>query len=108
MGIALEQASNNANSNDEPSASGSSTESNTSTSQHGGGKNAQHKNQKAKQSAQEKYEQFKDEYYNLKSTPNKTKADKQAMTKSETQMKHWHKKAQETGENHSQKAKGSN
>lgn len=68
----------------------------------------QHKNQKAKQSAQETYEKFKTEYSTLKSKPNKTKADKQAMTKAETQMKHWQKKAQETGENHSQKAKGSN
>jgi hypothetical protein len=69
-------------------------------------KNAQHKNLKAKQSAKEKYEEAKAEYERLKSKPNKTKEDSKARDTAEKQMKHWQKKAQETGENHSRNAKG--
>lgn len=78
------------------------------TNRHGGGKNAQHTNQKAKQSAQEKYDVAKKEYDQLKSKPNKTKADKDQLKKLENQKNHLQKQAQKTGENHSQKAKGSN
>lgn len=74
----------------------------------GGGKNAQHKNQKAKESAQGEYEKANAEYNRLKSKPNKTPQDKKDLKKAENQRNHWKKKADETGENHSQKAKGSN
>ncbi|WP_250253694.1 RHS repeat-associated core domain-containing protein [Chryseobacterium sp. Marseille-Q3244] len=74
----------------------------------GGGKNGQHKNQKAKQSAEQEYEQALGEYNRLKSKPNKTPQDKKDLKKAENQKNHWKKKADETGENHSQKAKGSN
>lgn len=73
----------------------------------GGGKNGQHKNLKAKQSAGEKYEEAKAEYERLKSKPGKTKEDVKARDAAEKQMKHWKKKADETGENHSRNAKGS-
>jgi len=74
----------------------------------GGGKNAQHKNQKAKESAQGEYEKANAEYNRLKSKPNKTPQDKKDLKRAENQKNHWKKKADETGENHSQKAKGSN
>ena len=72
----------------------------------GGGKNGQHANLKAKQSAGEKYEEAKAEYERLKSKPGKTKEDVKARDAAEKQMKHWKKKADETGENHSRNAKG--
>ncbi len=74
----------------------------------GGGKNGAHKNWKAKLSAQEEYERALADYNKLKSKPNKTPQDKKDLKKAETQKNHWKKKADETGENHSQKAKGSN
>ena len=74
---------------------------------HGGGKNAKHANQKARESAKDKYEAAKKEYDALKSKPNKTKEDTQARDAAEKQMKHWKQKMDNTGENHSQKAKGS-
>jgi RHS repeat-associated protein len=63
---------------------------------HGGGKNAQHANQKARDAAKEKYETAKKELDQLKSKPNKTKEDKEQIQKMDN-----------TGENHSRKAKGS-
>lgn len=93
---------------DPENTSSSSPSESDSAPLNGGGKNGKHKNQQAKQSAQEKYEISKKEYERLKSIPNKTKADVKARDVAEKQMKHWQKKAQETGENHSQKAKGSN
>ncbi len=74
----------------------------------GGGKNAQHANQKAREAAQKKYEAAKENYNTLKSKANKTKEDKTAEAKAKTEMIHQKKKMDETGENHSQKAKGSN
>lgn len=44
----------------------------------------------------------------LKSKPNKTKEDKQELKKLERHVKHEKGKIDDTGENHSQKAKGSN
>jgi RHS repeat-associated protein len=79
-----------------------------STSQHGGGKNDQHANQKARESAKEKYEAAKKQYQDLNSKPNKTKEDIKARDQAEKQMKHWKQKMDNTGENHSRKAKGSN
>ncbi|MCY1663877.1 RHS repeat domain-containing protein, partial [Chryseobacterium sp. SL1] len=72
----------------------------------GGGKNAQHANLKAKQSAGEKYEEAKKSHDSLKSKPNKTKEESKLVEKLKKQVEHWRKKAQETGENHSRNAKG--
>jgi RHS repeat-associated protein len=71
----------------------------------GGGKNGKHKNKKAKDSAKQKYEEWKKKFDELDKKTNKTKADKEATDKARTQMNHWKKKADETGENHSQKPK---
>ncbi|WP_110052813.1 DUF6443 domain-containing protein [Chitinophaga sp. S165] len=75
---------------------------------HGGGKNGQHANQKARDSAKERYEKVKKEYDALKSKPNKTKEDKAALEKLKRSVDHEKKKMDNTGENHSKKAKGSN
>jgi RHS repeat-associated protein len=55
---------------------------------HGGGKNSQHLNQKARESAKERYQSVKEKYEQLKSKPNKTKEDKEALNKTEKAMKH--------------------
>jgi hypothetical protein len=72
----------------------------------GGGKNAQHANLKAKQSAGEKYEEAKSKLDSISRKPNKTKEDNKLKAQLEKQVKHWKAKAQETGENHSRNAKG--
>lgn len=72
----------------------------------GGGKNGQHANLKAKQSAGEKYEEAKSQLDSISRKPNKTKEDNKLKTQLEKQIKHWKAKAQETGENHSRNAKG--
>ncbi|MCY0968857.1 DUF6443 domain-containing protein [Chryseobacterium wangxinyae] len=72
----------------------------------GGGKNGQHANLKAKQSAGEKYEQAKSKLDSISRKPNKTKEDNKLKTQLEKNVKHWKAKAQETGENHSRNAKG--
>ncbi|MDR6158210.1 hypothetical protein QF023_001726 [Chryseobacterium sp. SLBN-27] len=72
----------------------------------GGGKNGQHANLKAKQSAGEKYEEAKSKLDSISRKPNKTKEDNKLKTQLEKQVKHWKAKAQETGENHSRNAKG--
>jgi hypothetical protein len=48
---------------------------NTSSNEKGGGKNSQHENQKARESAKNKYELAREKYNELKSKPNKTKED---------------------------------
>lgn len=70
------------------------------------GKNGKHANTKAKESALDKYNNFKSEYESLKTKPNKTKEDKKAMEKARKQMTHWKGKADFSGENHSQRNKG--
>ncbi|CAA7193834.1 DUF6443 domain-containing protein [Chryseobacterium potabilaquae] len=75
-------------------------------SRKGGGKNGQHANLKAKQSAGEKYEEAKSKLDSISRKPNKTKEDNKLKTQLEKQVKHWKAKAQETGENHSRNAKG--
>jgi RHS repeat-associated protein len=75
---------------------------------HGGAKNGQHANQKARAAAEKRYNEAREKYNELKSKPNKTKADNEALQKSERAMKHEKQKMDATGENHSQKAKGSN
>ena len=78
----------------------------TSVNRKGGGKNGQHANLKAKQSAGEKYEEAKSKLDSISRKPNKTKEDNKLKTQLEKQVKHWKAKAQETGENHSRNAKG--
>jgi len=75
-------------------------------SRKGGGKNGQHKNLKAKQSAGEKYEEAKKKLDSISRKPGKTKEDNQLKKQLEKQVKHWKAKAEETGENHSRNAKG--
>ena len=72
----------------------------------GGGKNAQHANQKARDAAKEKYDTYKKELDQIKSKPNKTKEDKEQIQKMEKKVKHEKQKMDNTGENHSRKAKG--
>ena len=72
----------------------------------GGGKNAQHKNQKQKDVAKTKYEQAQKDYNNLKSKPNKTKTDKKQLQKLMNQRDNYKRKMDDTGENHSRNAKG--
>ncbi|MDH7447322.1 DUF6443 domain-containing protein [Aquimarina sp. 2201CG14-23] len=69
------------------------------------GKNGKHSNKKAKESALDKYNNFKNEFESLKSKPNKTKQDKKMMEKARKQMNHWKGKADFSGENHSQRNK---
>ena len=47
-------------------------------------------------------------HLSIKAIRNKTPEDKKYLKKAETQKNHWERKAHEMGENHSQKAKGSN
>ena len=58
-----------------------------------------------RESASDKYEQAKKNYEELKSKPNKTKEDKALEQKAKTEMNHQKKKMDDTGENHSRKAK---
>ena len=70
------------------------------------GKNGQHANQKARKAAKEKYDQLKKEYDSLNQQPNKTKADKKTLEQLKRQLRHWKKKADFKGTNHSRNAKG--
>jgi RHS repeat-associated protein len=80
----------------------------TEAEQYGGGKNAQHANQKAREVAKERYEAARKERDELKSKPNKTKEENKKLQKLEKNVKHEKKQMDKTGENHNQKAKGSN
>lgn len=75
--------------------------------QHGGGKNAQHANQKARDASKERYEAAKKEYDQMKSKPNKTKEEKKEEERLQRTVKLEKAKMDNTGENHSRKAKGS-
>lgn len=75
---------------------------------HGGGKNGRHTNQKARESATDRYESAKKEYETLKSRTNKTKEDKALLDKLKRTVDHEKNKMDNTGENHSRKVKGSN
>jgi hypothetical protein len=81
---------------------------NNNVKQNGGGKNAQHTNQKAIEAAKKKLDEAKKQLDELKPKPNKTKEDNQLLEKLKKQIKHLQTKVNETGENHSQKAKGGN
>lgn len=69
------------------------------------GKNEPHANQKAKESAAEKYAQLQKEFETLKQKPKKDKNDNDKLEKLKKQLKHWKRKMEFKGENHSQKAK---
>ncbi|MFB6454391.1 RHS repeat domain-containing protein [Chitinophaga sp. Hz27] len=75
---------------------------------HGGGKNGQHANQRARDAAKERYEKAKAEYEKARSKPNKTKDDKREVERLKKSVDHEKRNVDKTGENHSQKAKGSN
>lgn len=70
------------------------------------GRNGKHANPKARQSADEQYQQAKEAWQKLKSKPNKSPEDKQLQQQLEKQVKHWEKKKGWKGEQHSQKHKG--
>lgn len=71
-----------------------------------GGKHGKHSNPKARQSADEKYQEAKTEFEKLNSKIKKTPEEKAELEKWRTQMKHWMKKKDWSGEQHSQKNKG--
>ncbi|MBP6826548.1 MAG: hypothetical protein KA165_08315 [Saprospiraceae bacterium] len=70
------------------------------------GKSGKHANPKARQSADERYKEAKTEFEKLDSKVDKTPEDKSMLEKWRTQMKHWKKKKDWSGEQHSQKNKG--
>jgi hypothetical protein len=72
----------------------------------GGGKNSKHANQHRKDMAREKFEKAKAEYERLNAKPRKTSEDVKLKDKAEKLMKHLRKKAEFTGEHHSQTPKG--
>lgn len=80
----------------------SSSKSNTSS----GNKNSPHANQKAKETAGQKYQDAKSQYDELNSKPNKTSDDKKQLKRLESQVNHWKRKQDFSGENHNQNAKG--
>ena len=71
-----------------------------------GNKNSKHANQKAKDSAAEKYKEAKTNYEKFKYKANRTPEDKKMENRYKTQMEHWKHKMEYTGENHSRNAKG--
>ncbi len=68
-------------------------------------KSDKHKNQDSVQSARKKLEEAKEKYRTLQSKANKTKADKENEARLLKEIKHWKKKADETGETHWRKGK---
>ena len=70
------------------------------------GKNEKHSSLKAKESARQKYQDIKSQYDKFNLKQNKTPEDKKSLKKLENQVKHWKKKQDFTGENHSMNAKG--
>jgi len=70
------------------------------------GKNEKHINQQAKEQAKKNYENAKNEFDKIDKKTQKTSNDKKLWNKLRKQVKHWKNKMDNTGENHSQKAKG--
>jgi small-conductance mechanosensitive channel len=68
-------------------------------------KSDKHKNQDSIESARKKLDEAKDKYKSLRSKVNKTKADKENEARLLKEIKHWKKKADETGETHWRKGK---
>ena len=71
-----------------------------------GNKNSKHANQDAKKSAKTKYEEAKKNYEAYKRIANKKTDEKKQTDYYENQMKHWKKKMDFPGENHSNTVKG--
>jgi RHS repeat-associated protein len=69
--------------------------------EHGGGKNAQHKSQAAKEAAKKNYEKVKKELEEITRKPNKNKKDNKLYDKFKKALKHWKNKMDDNGENHS-------
>jgi RHS repeat-associated protein len=69
-------------------------------------KNSPHANQKAKEAAEQEYNEVEQEYDNLKSKPNKTPDDKNKLEKLKRSLKLLKDKMDFKGENHSRNAKG--
>ena len=74
--------------------------------QHGGGKNGQHANQKARDAAEKRYQEAVKKRDEMRAKTNKTKEDRKELDKLERQVKHEKQKMENTGENHSRQAKG--
>ena len=74
----------------------------------GGGKNAQHKRQAAREAAKKKWEAAKQaaEKCRRDNATRQTKETKAEQEKLDKAVKHWKNKMDETGENHSQVSKG--
>ena len=70
------------------------------------GRNEPHANQKAKESAQQKYEKVKQEFEHWDKKPKKTPEEKKYVQKLRKLMNHLRKKRDFSGEHHSQKPKG--
>lgn len=70
------------------------------------GRNGKHANEKARESADEQYQEAKDAWQQMKAKPNKSPQDKQLQQQLEKQVKHLEKKKNWKGEHHSQKHKG--
>lgn len=70
------------------------------------GRNEAHANQKARESAERQLEKLKQAFDKLNSKASKTKSDNATLQKLDKQLKHWRKKKNWKGENHSQKHKG--
>lgn len=70
------------------------------------GKNGKHANPDVQKSAETQYEKAKAAYDELLSKANKTKEDVKELEKLKKVLKHWRKKKDWKGENHSQKSKG--
>lgn len=70
------------------------------------GRNEPHANQKARERAQQKYEEAKREFEYWDKKPKKTPDEKKLAQKFRRLMEHFRKKKDFTGENHSQKSKG--
>nr|WP_299417088.1 hypothetical protein [uncultured Emticicia sp.] len=92
------------NLNAEGGKNGGSQKSNVSS----GNKNSAHANQKAKAAAADRYNKTKADFEQLSKKQNKTPAEKEQLKKLEKQVKHEKQRMDNTGENHSRKAKGSN
>ena len=70
------------------------------------GRNGKHANEKARESADDQYQQAREAWQRMKAKPNKSAEDKQLQQQLEKQVKHLEKKKNWKGEHHSQKHKG--
>ena len=70
------------------------------------GRNGKHANEKAREAAERQLEKLKQGFDKLNAKTSKTKSDNAALQKLDKQLKHWRKKKDWKGENHSRKHKG--